>query len=88
VVDQVRRASLLHTDNLEARGWLMDILNCVNQIHRDDFTLEEMYRFSDKLKLRHPSNNNIQPKIRQQLQVLRDKGFIEFIGRGKYKKRI
>ena len=88
VVDQVRRASMLHTNNIEARGWLMDVLNCVNLIRSDNFTLEEMYQFSEKLKLRHPGNNNIQPKIRQQLQFLRDKGFIEFTGRGQYRKKM
>ena len=31
-------------------------------------------------------NNFIKDKIRQQLQILRDKAIIEFVGRGKYKK--
>jgi len=31
-------------------------------------------------------NNNIEAKIRQQLQILRDNGVVEFIGRGLYKK--
>ncbi|MEF9988207.1 MAG: hypothetical protein RR504_07455 [Christensenellaceae bacterium] len=31
-------------------------------------------------------NNNIQEKIRQQLQILRDRGVVEFIQRGKYRK--
>jgi len=38
------------------------------------------------LKLKHIENKNIEAKIRQQLQFLRDKGFIEFLGRGKYRK--
>ena len=45
-----------------------------------------MYQFEDILKVKHPRNNNIRPKIRQQLQFLRDKGFIEFLGDGKYRK--
>ena len=32
------------------------------------------------------ANNFIKDKIRQQLQLLRDKGIIEFVGRGNYKK--
>ena len=36
------------------------------------------------LKLKHPNNNNIQAKIRQQLQILRDKNFLKFTTRGKY----
>jgi type II restriction enzyme len=30
-------------------------------------------------------NNNVKAKIRQQLQFLRDKSAIEFIGRGRYR---
>ena len=51
-----------------------------------DDTLDEVYKFEGKLKLKYPSNNFIKDKIRQQLQLLRDKGIIEFVGRGNYKK--
>jgi type II restriction enzyme len=37
------------------------------------------------LKAKHPANNNIKAKIRQQLQFLRDKDLLEFIGDGRYK---
>ncbi len=30
----------------------------------------------------HPENRYVRPKIRQQLQILRDLGFVEFLGRG------
>lgn len=36
--------------------------------------------------LDYPENHHIREKIRQQLQLLRDKGIIEFVGRGRYKK--
>ena len=42
--------------------------------------------FEDELKKKHPDNNFIKDKIRQQLQYLRDKGFIEFVTPGHYKK--
>lgn len=45
-----------------------------------------MYQFVDELQLKHIDNHNIEAKIRQQLQVLRDKGFIEFLGNGQYRK--
>ena len=35
---------------------------------------------------KHPDNHHIKDKIRQQLQMLRDNGIIEFIGRGHYRK--
>lgn len=76
----------LQTNNLNMRGWLMDILLCINQIPDDIFKLSDMYYFEDMLSVKHPDNRNIKPKIRQQLQFLRDKGFIEFLGNGKYRK--
>lgn len=63
----------------------MDILQCVDKLGVE-FTLDEMYSFTDMLQLKHPENNFVQPKIRQQLQVLRDKGILEFTGRGHYRK--
>lgn len=82
------KSSGLETKNINHRGWIMDILNCVNKLSTQLFSLEEMYLFEDELQIKHPQNNNIKPKIRQQLQFLRDKGFIEFLGNGKYRKII
>jgi len=39
----------------------------------------------DNLKILHPENKNIKAKIRQQLQFLRDKWYLEFLDIGKYK---
>lgn len=84
VVYKVNRSNQLETKDMNSRGWLIDILNCVNQILSKSFTLDEMYQFENFLHIKHPENNNIKPKIRQQLQFLRDRGFIEFLGNGKY----
>lgn len=75
----------LQTKSLESRGWLFDVLQCTEKLGTT-FTLEQMYTFADTLKARHPRNNNIEAKIRQQLQYLRDKGLIEFAARGVYRK--
>ena len=72
----------------ENKGWILDIMNCVDTIKKDTFSLDEIYSFEKQLKLKYPNNNFIKDKIRQQLQFLRDKGLIEFKGRGKYKKNI
>ena len=45
-----------------------------------------MYSFEGLLKKKFPNNNFIKDKIRQQLQVLRDKGLLEFKGNGIYRK--
>ena len=39
-----------------------------------------------EVKEKHINNNHIEAKIRQQLQLLRDKGYIEFLERGHYRK--
>lgn len=69
-----------------SKGWILDVMNCVDTIKKDSFSLKDMYQFEEVLKLKYPDNNFIKDKIRQQLQYLRDKGLIEFKGRGNYKK--
>ena len=78
----------LNTCNLSARGWMLDVLMCINKIKNIEFSLNDMYVFENELSIKHPENNNIRPKIRQQLQFLRDKGYIEFLGNGYYMKII
>lgn len=76
------------TQNIEAKGWLLDVLVCVERIKKDEFSLDEVYAFEGYLKAKHPSNNNVKAKIRQQLQFLRDKGVIDFEGRGRYRMKL
>jgi type II restriction enzyme len=71
--------------NIEAKGWLLDVLLCVERIKKKEFSLDEVYVFESYLKAKHPLNNNVKAKIRQQLQFLRDKNVIRFVGRGQYK---
>ena len=78
----------LQTNDISLRGWMFDILNCINDIGTENFTLQQVYRYADVLKVKHRLNRNIEAKIRQQLQFLRDKGFIEFVARGTYRKVI
>lgn len=70
---------------ISARGWTLDIMNCIDKLGKGDFTLNEVYAFEKELEKQHPGNRHIKDKIRQQLQILRDKGYIDFIERGKYK---
>ncbi|HHW03163.1 MAG TPA: restriction endonuclease [Thermoanaerobacterales bacterium] len=71
---------------IEGRGWISDVLNVISNIKKDVFELDDVYNYATFLKNLHPNNNNIEAKIRQQLQILRDNGIIEFLGRGRYKK--
>lgn len=74
-----------NTSEIEAKGWLFDILLCIERMSKQEFSLQELYRFEKYLKTKHPSNNNIRAKVRQQLQFLRDKNYIDFLGKGIYK---
>lgn len=86
VLNEYKIASRLKVENVEKRGWLFDVLNCVNTVD-EIFSLKDIYAFKELLGSIHPQNNNVEEKIRQQLQLLRDRGFIEFIdNRGHYRK--
>jgi len=69
---------------VEARGWTLDVLRVVHSLAKKEFSLQDVYEFEDELFRLHPANRHVQPKIRQQLQELRDMGVIQFIGRGRY----
>lgn len=69
----------------EARGWLLEVLRCVDRIGRTEFDLGDVYSFENEFATLFPSNSNVRPKIRQQLQRLRDAGHIQFLGRGRYR---
>ena len=69
----------------EMRGWTLDVLNVVRSLKKPEFTLAEVYDFEDSLAQLHPNNANIQPKIRQQLQILRDLALLTFLGDGSYR---
>ena len=80
------KTTFLRNKSFDSKGWILDILNCIEKIPNNDFTLKDIYNFEKDLKVKYPNNNFIKDKIRQQLQLLRDKGIIEFNGRGIYKK--
>lgn len=68
----------------EVRGWTLDVLRAVRNLNQKSFTLAEVYLSESELAALHPQNQNVRAKIRQQLQVLRDLGFIRFDRRGCY----
>ena len=84
VVRDLRRAAAVGGD-LAARTWLMETLRCVEGLPAE-FTLAELYAFEAAFQSRHPGNQHIRPKLRQQLQRLRDAGLITFLGRGRYRR--
>ena len=86
IINKYNKIKNLQMGDIESRGWLMDVLLCVNKIKGNEFTSDMIYAFESDLYSKHPNNNNVRAKIRQQLQLLRDRGFIEFTSRGVYRK--
>jgi type II restriction enzyme len=70
---------------ISVRGWLLDIMRCIEKIGKSEFTLDDVYTFKGELRVLHPENRHIKDKIRQQLQILRDKGYLDFVSRGYYR---
>lgn len=71
--------------DIKSKGWILDVMSCIDGLNKRDFVLGEIYSFEEVLKKKHPDNRHIKDKIRQQLQFLRDRGYLEFIDRGRYR---
>lgn len=88
--EKFERTAFLSEEEVEARNWTTAVLNCIERLpvqqgHR--FTLAEVYEFEEELAEMYPDNQHIRAKIRQQMQVLRDEGVVEFLGDGEYRLR-
>ena len=83
--------AFLASDPRGFQGWGADVFSRVNLLiserGKKEFTLREFNcRFIDELSTLHPENRNVSAKIRQQMQVLRDGGILEFVdNRGLYR---
>lgn len=70
---------------VSAKGWLLDTMRSIEKLGMHEFTLDDIYAFENELSKLHPENKHIKNKIRQQLQILRDKGYLDFVSRGYYR---
>ncbi len=61
------------------------MLQVAQSLGKLEFTLADVYAHAGALAKLHPKNAHVRDKIRQQLQVLRDLGLLEFLGRGEYR---
>lgn len=86
VVNKIKKNIFLKGQEVNSRGWILDIMRCVDKISKERFDLSDIYELEGYLHILHPNNNNIKAKIRQQLQILRDNNYIEFLGNGNYRK--
>jgi type II restriction enzyme len=70
---------------VEKRGWTLDLLQVVQSLGKLEFNLADVDAHAGALAKLHPNNAHIRDKIRQQLQVLRDLGLLDFLGNGSYR---
>ena len=85
VREQYRKYNALAKVPWDLRGWTLDVLNVVKRINANEFDLTQVYAHHAALTEAHPGNRNVKAKIRQQLQILRDLGFVKFLGHGRYR---
>jgi hypothetical protein len=71
----------------EMPGWLKLTFSGILALPNHIFTLTDVYEICAPLvNLNYPENRNSRPKLRQQLQRLRDLGMLSFLGKGRYMK--
>ena len=68
-------------------GWQKLTLRGVLDMPKEGFDLQELLDVCQPAaSAEYPDNHNVRPKLRQQLQMLRDLGLVEFVSRGRYKR--
>jgi len=87
VLAQWQRTLFLRDQPTTAKGWLIEVMKCVEGIGKQEFQLDDVYAYESRLQRLYPNNQHVKQKVRQQLQVLRDKGYLDFVGRGYYRLR-
>jgi type II restriction enzyme len=87
VRQQWARTSFLAEEPVTARGWLVEVMHSVEALRKSEFRIDDVYADQQRLQSIYPANRHVREKIRQQLQVLRDRGYLEFVSRGRYRLR-
>ena len=82
VRESFRRLRPLKEISPAERGWTLDVLRVVHALGKQQFANGDVYAFESYLESLHPDNRHVRDKIRQQLQVLRDRGFLVQVERG------
>ncbi len=90
VRSQWERFKFLKSETLVSGGWGPEVLAFVRELQKtknsDEFTLKEFCaKYEETLATLNPRNRNVDARIRRQLQILRDNGVLEFLGRGRYR---
>jgi type II restriction enzyme len=82
VRQQFERLRPLKELSVKERGWTLDVLRVVQSLGKKEFKTSDMYEYVRHFEKLHPDNRHVRDKTRQQLQVLRDRGFLRQVERG------
>jgi type II restriction enzyme len=88
VLAKWQQTLFLRKQSAEARGWLIEVMKCVEALDKTEFDLDEVYAFETHLASIYPNNRHVKQKIRQQLQYLRNRDYLDFVSPGRYRLRI
>ena len=58
-----RTLFLREEKEIGAKGWLLDIMNCIEKLASNNFILDDVYAFKNVLSRKHPRNKHIKDKI-------------------------
>jgi len=76
----------INTITEQLNGWKKAVFIALQNIQTPIFNTQDFAILIPQLQKQYPRNKNIEAKIRQQLQELRDLGLVNFESRGEYKK--
>jgi len=81
--EAVSRMRRPHRTRRDLFGWLDAVYDSLPE---GEFRNSEAYLHEAQLQQKFPQNLNVKAKIRQQLQVLRDLGFVQHLAPGRWRK--
>jgi len=83
LVEKARALGPLPATRRDLVGWLRLVYDSLPE---GSFSTSALYANEETYRRHYPHNLNIRPKIRQQLQVLRDMGLISHVGRARWRR--
>ncbi len=80
-----KRLKPLKEIGVKQRGWTLDVLNAIHRLGKKEFTTTDTYVLIRELEKLHPDNHRVREKIRQQLQVLRERNLLLHVDRNRWR---
>lgn len=79
-----KRVEFLDEYSPQGRGWLSLTMYLIRCLGKASFELRDLYALEHVARQAFPDNLHVRAKLRQQLQRLRDSGWLDFQGRSRY----